>query len=54
MKVIVRFAVTLTDKERAALGVRTRRDVKDDLTRRASALLRSDIEDLVRAAEDGR
>lgn len=48
MKVIVRFAVNLTDRERAALGVRTRRDVKDDLTRRASALLRSDLEDLVR------
>jgi hypothetical protein len=49
MKVIVRFAVELTDRERAALraeACQTRTEVKHELTRRASALLRSDLEDL--------
>lgn len=49
MKVIVRFEVNLTEQERAALRAeccRTRIEVKHELQRRASALLRSDLEDL--------
>jgi hypothetical protein len=51
MKVIVRFEVHLSENERSALraqACRSRTDVKQELERRASALLRSDLEDLAR------